>query len=77
MKRTRTSLAVLAILVLIGAAVLAGGVSHDVVLAVTLLLLPLTLTVTRLLVPPGAARFESLERSPVLLRGPPAHSVQR
>jgi len=77
MKRTRTSLAVLAILVLIAAAILPGGVAHDVVLAVTLLLLPLTVTATRLWASVEPPRFDSLERSRVLLRGPPAHSIQR
>jgi hypothetical protein len=77
MKRTRTSLAVLAILVLVAAAVLPGGAAHDVVLAVTLLLVPFTLTATRLWVSAEPGRFDSPHRSLVLLRGPPAHSIQR
>ena len=71
MKRTRTSIAVLAILVLLAAAVLPGGGSHVVVLAVALLVLPWTVGHTRSWAVVEPMRFDTLERSLVLLRAPP------
>jgi len=77
MKATRTALVVLAIVVLIAAVLLPGGTPHPAVLAVLLLVLPLTLTLTRLWVVVDATPSDPLHRSLALLRGPPATSIKR
>lgn len=62
---------------LIAAALLPAGAPHDVLLVVTLLLLPLTFTLTRMRAAGEPAHLETLELSLVLLRAPPARSIQR
>lgn len=77
MKRTRTSIAIVAILVLIAAALLPGGTAHAAVLPVAMLLVALTLTFKRLWAAPIAIPSGTLERALTLLRAPPASSMQR
>jgi hypothetical protein len=77
MKAARTALAVLAIVVLVAAVLVPGGTPHPAVLAVVLLVLPLTLTLRRLWVVVDSTPSDPLHRSLALLRAPPATSIKR
>lgn len=77
MKGSRASLAVLAIIVLMVAALVPGITPGHAVLTVLLLILPLTLTFTRLCAVEDSTHPDTLDRALVLLRAPPALSIKR
>jgi hypothetical protein len=77
MKGTRTTIAVLVTVMLLAAVLVPGGTLHLAVLPVVLLVLPLTLTLTRRWTEAESSPFETLDRSLLLLRAPPASSIKR
>lgn len=74
MKRTRTTFAVLAIILLMASAFGLGGALPVAVLAVAVLVLPLTPTLPRPWAVASVSLSDTLARSLALLRAPPAAS---
>jgi hypothetical protein len=77
MKQLRRSLAFFAIAVLIAAAVMPGGADQLALAAAVLLLFPVVLVFTRLSIGPGRLVSTAPRRASVLLRAPPAISINR